>query len=1008
MSDGEKVEGMTPSEGSPNEEVGVVSSETDVTTTEVSTIRDHTVPPTAGNLNQEDVVVEHVDKVDGIKFNETSEEADELVLDVEGIDKPVVEEVSEDTTTNEEGSVGEHISTQGELQAQKESSPEEQIVDLEQEAASEAPAETESRLEDKPADVLEKETITGEDLSRQEVHPTKALADDLEEDGDGDFEVVDAADVPKVEEISAYELEMKQVGAEIIFPPSTTAALPGDQWTNLKWMSYTRFVRSCDVCTRMTLTKKKWFAGAGSAESYHTRKLAIYKEPNLILVLRATDNMKEVQSILDIGNEPIDPRRYLIAETVIDPMTCKLRLSPLTTSTSIESSAGGDNATPQRLTCFELVTPTETVLLSALRPREDSAVLKNSVGFIETKTMEVAVGNALYAAHCPVEQDKFADISWKHQLVLGTLTSFVVSGSQKQLEKAIVVAMARNSDGSKTVPSHVIDQVDESGRTALHYACARRNSTAVTALIGAGASVSIPMKTSEEDEVLPIHLAARTLDHMSLSTILSAPRRPNPNALDSSGRTAMYLAATEGESPDPMALSKCLSALEAWGGEMGSLLNPVHVLAAQWKYTALGHVLAHRGYRYPLPTAGMSVAAFHLYPVHTALLELRKKIQAVGEQKQDHGFGGADTLRSQLRGTLTVLFEHGLEPNERLERVTDPAVEGKAELMEHVGFTPLQVLAAAALDAEQLSKAGIKIPSSVLASIASTLAGAADVLLQCGARMAIEPPPTERLLSKSSSTASSESAEMDESTRSLPETDRPKLKIDGNKDLLDLLGGKERLEACKKAWLEQKCIEGTKKMMIHQDKPLNDSDAPGGSNEKSCAICWSTFGTLMNRKHKCRVSLKYVCDDCSTKRVKEDGKEYRLSDGQFLLARADIVRQKSDKITEQRDAVQQRKDKMEAVRRQREEKEKAEEASRDGLFGGIMDKATSLLAGEDIEKDTTTGLQASLGQTRDALNQRGERLGALSEKTEKLMNASEDFAKMAKELEKAQSGGMFW
>ena len=29
----------------------------------------------------------------------------------------------------------------------------------------------------------------------------------------------------------------------------------------------------------------------------------------------------------------------------------------------------------------------------------------------------------------------------------------------------------------------------------------------------------------------------------------------------------------------------------------------------------------------------------------------------------------------------------------------------------------------------------------------------------------------------------------------------------------------------------------------------------GGSNDKSCAICRSAFGNILNRKHKCRVSL---------------------------------------------------------------------------------------------------------------------------------------------------------
>jgi hypothetical protein len=825
----------------------------------------------------------------------------------------------------------------------------------------------------------------------QEAH--KALADDLEDEED--FEVVQKDDAPTVEELSSHEVESKKVGGEIIFPETLTSVTA--PWTNLHWLSYKRSVRFCELCTRLTVGQKKWFTS--SAETFATRKLAIYDEPNVILILRPPTDAKEVQTILDIGDEPVNPRHYLVVETIVDPMTCKLRLSPLTTPTSIESTAAGDNVSPHRLSCFELVTPSEIVLLSALRPKEDGAIMRNSVGFLETKTMEIAIGNALFAAHCPVDHTKSSDISWKHQLVLGTLTSFVISGSQTQLEKAIVAATVRNSDRSSSLPIHVVDQMDESGRTALHYACARSSSAAVAALIRAGASASIPL-SSEEGELLPIHLSARLLDHMSLSTILSAPRRPDPNALDSRGRTAMYVAATEGTYENPTALSKCLSALEAWGGHMGSQRTSLCVVVSHWRSDALGPILANQEYRYPLPVPGISVGAYHLYPIHAALVALRRKIQAIGALKADHGFGGGDKLKSQLQVTLQVLLEHGFEPNERLERVTI-SFEGRADMMEHIGFTPLQILAAAAIDAEQLSKSGIKISTSVLSSVASTLAGAADVLVQYGARISMEPPPLERLTRHPPCTP------VDNSASSLPDVDRHRVKIDGNTDLMDLLGGKERLEACRKIWLEDKVVVGVGKTALNPEAVLTESDAPGGSNDKSCAICWLVFGNILNRKHKCRFSVKFVCDDCSNKRIKVNNQDQRSSDGQFSLARADVARLKADKFKEQQETLQRRKEQMEQTRLKRLEKEKADQLQRDSLFGGIMEKATSLLSGEDSTEEVGS-LHASLGQTRDALNERGERLNTLSEKTEKLMNASEDFAKMAKELEKSQSGGLFW
>jgi hypothetical protein len=44
--------------------------------------------------------------------------------------------------------------------------------------------------------------------------------------------------------------------------------------------------------------------------------------------------------------------------------------------------------------------------------------------------------------------------------------------------------------------------------------------------------------------------------------------------------------------------------------------------------------------------------------------------------------------------------------------------------------------------------------------------------------------------------------------------------------MIHLLGGKERLEACRMLWLEDKVVDGTGKIMIHQDKELTDVDAP--------------------------------------------------------------------------------------------------------------------------------------------------------------------------------------
>jgi hypothetical protein len=214
--------------------------------------------------------------------------------------------------------------------------------------------------------------------------------------------------------------------------------------------------------------------------------------------------------------------------------------------------------------------------------------------------------------------------------------------------------------------------------------------------------------------------------------------------------------------------------------------------------------------------------------------------------------------------------------------------------------------------------------------------------------------------------------------------------------------------------------------------PLEDTSEAGGNNEKSCAICWVVFGALMNRKHKCRVSRRYICDECSTKRILCDGKEYRLSDGQFALARAD-----ADEVANEREAdlnARARDTSMESrvpfaqgserlpekkpaarksLKQLRLERLEAEgEADRNSLFGGIMGSAAKLFGTEGepqtpTQSDEVKGLSDSLGQTRNALLERGDKLATLDDKSAKMVDASADFARMAKELRKKSEKSWF-
>ena len=91
-------------------------------------------------------------------------------------------------------------------------------------------------------------------------------------------------------------------------------------------------------------------------------------------------------------------------------------------------------------------------------------------------------------------------------------------------------------------------------------------------------------------------------------------------------------------------------------------------------------------------------------------------------------------------------------------------------------------------------------------------------------------------------------------------------------------------------------------------------------------------------------------------------------------------------------------------------------ANRDSLFGNVIGSMSKAVFGDDPEEETVAeqtnnsiaGLSAQLNQTRDALNQRGEKLNALAEKSDRLVSASQDFATMAKELNRKTQSGFFW
>lgn len=398
-----------------------------------------------------------------------------------------------------------------------------------------------------------------------------------------------------------------------------------------------------------------------STSVYERRTLAIFTNPDLIVILRQPKNMDEVHRLLALRGKHAstvqDNHDFLVAESVIDPKTCKIRLSQLTNPTSLPSQGVSNDSLPlnrlsnmskndnRKHACFDILTPTEAINLfaGAFLPSDSSEDLGlKSLHY--THRCEFAVASTLMKVHltnfAPNGDD---DHGWRHQVILGTLHSYVLSGNDQVLKESLKSALAfqntRNGEEGNKIDSFIIDSKDENGSTALHYACSRRKVSTVRLLVEAGADCSIPQRV---DGLTPCHICAKGLDEKILSIVLSAnyPKRPDPNAIDSFGRTPMYLAAVEGQGVNGRisseALGLCLSALEAWGGRFSvesptdfELLHPVHFVSAQWKSDELRVILSHCKYRYPLHTngnSGCSVSAQFQYPIHASIASLRNHI----------------------------------------------------------------------------------------------------------------------------------------------------------------------------------------------------------------------------------------------------------------------------------------------------------------------------------------------------------------------------------------------
>lgn len=310
-------------------------------------------------------------------------------------------------------------------------------------------------------------------------------------------------------------------------------------------------------------------------------------------------------------------------------------------------------------------------------------------------------------------------------------------------------------------------------------------------------------------------------------------------------------------------------------------------------------------------------------------------------------------------------------------------------------FTPLQILALVAVETMKLEEIGFEKTRAMVLTVIQSIA---QILLMNGARTNVAPPPPSRLdrMIPNGCYSLKEALECKHESSSIQLGDRDELRLDGNVELMTLLGGADNMKTFLKSFATTcKCVKLGQECDVKVESTAIDSDAPGGSDSNSCAICWVEFGLISNRKHLCRVSRRYVCNDCSTKRVLVNGSESRISDGIFHLLLT--MSRKADKKSQDiRDSQMQRQRlNVTQARKVLGLKSASETASETKPIE--IDKA-NLTAKERISSAIS-----GLGHMKNAVLERGDKLERLGEKTQALEQASVDFASMAKELNRSQN-----
>jgi hypothetical protein len=285
------------------------------------------------------------------------------------------------------------------------------------------------------------------------------------------------------------------------------------------------------------------------------------------------------------------------------------------------------------------------------------------------------------------------------------------------------------------------------------------------------------------------------------------------------------------------------------------------------------------------------------------------------------------------------------------------------------------------------------------AVISTAIQSITELLLMNGARINVAPPPPTRLdrIIPTGCYSLKEALESQREALSFHLVDRKGLTLDGNNEITTLLGGASRIKSSLKSFATtSKCVKLGLGCDVKVESTSIDSNAPGGSDVNSCAICWVEFGVISNRKHTCRVSRRYVCNDCSTKRVLVNGSENRISDGIYLLFMAEAQKAYRKSQENREEQMQRQRLNVTQARQSLGLKSACEGSASDTE---TVETGNGKLSAKEIFSNAISGI----GHMKNAVLERGNKLERLGEKTQALEQASLDFANMAKELNRSHS-----